>query len=51
MLVPELIGSVNWVAQSTGAVTISSGTSIDSGNNILVAGNYQTSNITFNPHA
>jgi len=48
-------GSVNWVAQSTGAVnilgTFTGSESIDSGNNILVAGNYQTSNITFNPHA
>jgi hypothetical protein len=47
-------GSVNWVAQSTGAVTgfLGKSESIDSGNNILVAGTYQTtSNITFNPHA
>lgn len=44
-------GSVNWVAQSTGAVTTNTGTSIDSGNNIIIAGAYATSNITFNPHA
>jgi hypothetical protein len=44
-------GLVNWVAQSTGAVTNNTGTSIDSGNNIITAGVYATSNITFNPHA
>lgn len=46
-------GSVNWVAQSTGAFTGAGGNSesIDSGNNVLIAGTYQTSNITFNPHA